>query len=618
MTSFVAPLIAYFVIIVGFIIYLVMASMTDTKDRDENTYVTWLNPADPVHPSHGVSIVSFTVANCNQFYTNFDFYIKLRGTLGDSPLILYRDYDEAIYEGKRFNFGIHLPIVIGSVYAMDIIFNHPQALDEEYLVTLTDFEVRDAWWIPWADVGKPKHEYENTFTFTARSTSCRIDLLYTKQKFGYKQMHYLWGALQENRLPWGNIARLDTVMTMMIDNLFVCFLILIFNHFDWLEAPATITIMYADSFSTVMMAMLRALLMAEACCLIDSLFSPVLWRLLQKAGGKGITAQINVYYHDEDEIELYPSTATQVIIRTIECCSIGMGYSTAVARKMRVEPLPTNCVPGELVPQSIAYIRTKMTRLTQDPASLNGKASSNINRMQTSRPTKSDRGAGNKVSGMRFTAENVEQYDDKVYHNTVVCEVYRASTGAAWGNEGNDGLADSASVAEMIFHFSDEGMKDRTPQEWAMASGLKNFKQKGLQGLGKHGADAFKNEKDGMHWFGRRSTVARGHSVADSTKGRFTFIDNFRRAPRATAHQPTSRQTNWDGVNAWKAKKAAKFDEEEHFYEEIDPSKQMRRRSSMKQGRSSTAGRKSTRFSDAGIGVGPIFWVLFGFLGPGF
>jgi len=239
-----------------------------------------------------------------------------------------------------------------------------------------------------------------------------------------------------------------------------------------------------------------------------------------------------------------------------------------------VEPLPTNCLTAEINPQTVTYVRTKMTRLTQDPETLNGKISTNINRMQTSRPTKSDRGAGNKISGMRFTAENVEQYDDKVYHNTVVCELYRASTGSQWGIGDGDGLVDNQSVAEMIFHFSDDGLKDRTPQEWAMASHLRGFKQKGLQGIKKNP----KEDEDG-HWFGRRSTINR--TISKAPQERFTFMDKLRRAPRATAFQSTTRrQTNWDNVNAWKAKQKTKI-VDENEYDDVPRKSSIRKRKSM-------------------------------------
>jgi len=35
-------------------------------------------------------------------------------------------------------------------------WSHPMAVDEKYLITIEDIEFRDAWWVPWADVGKPK------------------------------------------------------------------------------------------------------------------------------------------------------------------------------------------------------------------------------------------------------------------------------------------------------------------------------------------------------------------------------------------------------------------------------------------------------------------------------
>lgn len=550
--GFFIPLILIILVFIFHIVYMILASFVDARDRDEITRVNWLNPTDPVHPSHAVYIVSFKVENTTDIYTNFDMYIRLRGVLGDSPLILYRDFEENLHAGASFNFGVHLPTLIGPIFAIDLVFDHPSALDEEYLITLHDFQVRDAWWVPWADVGTPKFAFANTFTFTARSASIRIDLEYHKQKFGYKQIHYLWGYNDENRLPWSNMSKLDTVLTMTVDLLTVFLIAILLNFFE-INAMSANDTLFSNQVSGIATAIGISLLTAEAAGLACSFFSVLWWRIFQKLGGKGIDAQVNVIYDEEEEIDLYPSTATQLMMRTIECTSMGKGYSTAVARKMRVEPLPTNCSSAEINPQTVTYVRTKMTRLTQDPTTLKGRISTNINRMQTCRPTKSDRGTGNKISGMRFTSENTEQYQDKIFHNNVVCELYRASTGAKWGTtEDGDGLADSASVAEMIFHFSDDGFKDKTPQEWAMHSQLRGHKQKGLQGLSMAEGGKNRMNNDDEHWFGRRSTVARRQSTPgahgrETVHNRFTFFDNFRRAPRMTTMQPTTFSQNQSG-----------------------------------------------------------------------
>ena len=109
--------------------------------------------------------------------------------------------------GVRFNFGIHLPIIIGPVYAIDICVDHPMALDEEYLITISNLEVRDAWWVPWADIGQPSgFGPDHSITLTARSTSHRINFDYNKQKIGFRQLNYLNGCSPEHRIPWSNFA----------------------------------------------------------------------------------------------------------------------------------------------------------------------------------------------------------------------------------------------------------------------------------------------------------------------------------------------------------------------------------------------------------------------------
>ena len=195
----------------------------DTEDLQKSEIV-WLSPDNTIYPSHAVFILSFDVRDCTEMYSNLDLYVRLRGTLGDSPMFLYRDYEENLSEGARFNFGIHLPIKIGAVHAMDIIFDHPMAVDEEYLITIEDIEFRDAWWVPWADVGKPKDTFASSFTLTARSTSVRIDLSYSKQKYGYNNLHYVKSADFEHRKPWANLSRFDTCLTMTIDTAFATLL----------------------------------------------------------------------------------------------------------------------------------------------------------------------------------------------------------------------------------------------------------------------------------------------------------------------------------------------------------------------------------------------------------
>ena len=62
---------------------------------------------------------------------------------------------------------------------------------------------------------------------------------------------------------------------------------------------------------------------------------------------------------------------------------------------------------------------------------------------------------------MRFASRNVEQIDNKVFDNIVVCEVYRSTHGSEWGMGQDDG-DDSGSLAELIMKFSDDGLKDKT------------------------------------------------------------------------------------------------------------------------------------------------------------
>ena len=189
---------------------------------------------------------------------------------------------------------------------------------------------------------------------------------------------------------------------MLIDILFAFMVAAIFNNLNIISAPNHLEFSsFLNGTATtgdIANCGLSGLLLAQLSCLIISPFSVIWWRILQRVGGKGIDGQINVW--DEDNEEFFQTNANNILVRTIECSSLHKGYSTAVARKMRVEPLPTNCVTAEINPQTVAYVRTKMTRLSQDPATNQGRASTTIHRMQSSRPTKCTKGSKGRISGM--------------------------------------------------------------------------------------------------------------------------------------------------------------------------------------------------------------------------
>ena len=76
---------------------------------------------------------------------------------------------------------------------------------------------------------------------------------------------------------------------------------------------------------------------------------------------------------------------------------------------------------------------------------------------------------------MRFEARNIEQWDEKVFENEVVAEVYRAAYGSKYQNKARDEANpdDAASIAELVFHFSEDGLRDKTGKDWAMESKLR-------------------------------------------------------------------------------------------------------------------------------------------------
>ena len=118
---------------------------------------------------------------------------------------------------------------------------------------------------------------------------------------------------------------------------------------------------------------------------------------------------------------------------------------------------------------------------------------------------------------------------------------------------GDDDGDEGGSIAEIVFHFGEENLKDRTPHQWAIENKGHNDK--------KH---------IGNHWFGRKSSVRRP-SFHNSAINRKTlagsWLDHLRMAPRATMHQNSDQLNNIKNLNhnAFHDHFKTKFNEKDEF-----------------------------------------------------
>ena len=73
-----------------------------------------------------------------------DIYIRLRGFENDSPLILFRDFENRMKEDLKLNLIFSIENDIGAVLQIDFVMDVPDMEDDIMVASLTEVELRNA------------------------------------------------------------------------------------------------------------------------------------------------------------------------------------------------------------------------------------------------------------------------------------------------------------------------------------------------------------------------------------------------------------------------------------------------------------------------------------------
>ena len=95
------------------VIFYIIAHWIELKDLRATSQTLLLD--EPVNRSHKTYIVSFSLRGMPKTKVPTDVYIRLRGSVEDSPLIVYRDFDAVLIEDRKLNLVVSLKDDIGPV-----------------------------------------------------------------------------------------------------------------------------------------------------------------------------------------------------------------------------------------------------------------------------------------------------------------------------------------------------------------------------------------------------------------------------------------------------------------------------------------------------------------------
>lgn len=84
-------------------------------------------PANILHDSY---VLSFKLSNLVASATPVDVYVRLRGFENDSPLLLFRDFDNRVKEDLKLNLVFTLTEDIGAILQVDIAMDVPDVEDD--------------------------------------------------------------------------------------------------------------------------------------------------------------------------------------------------------------------------------------------------------------------------------------------------------------------------------------------------------------------------------------------------------------------------------------------------------------------------------------------------------
>ena len=95
-------------------------------------------PCNILHESYGLSC---KVSNLVVSQAPIDIYIRLRGFENDSPLILFRDFENRMKEDLKLNLIFSIENDIGAVLQIDFVMDVPDMEDDIMVASLTEVEL---------------------------------------------------------------------------------------------------------------------------------------------------------------------------------------------------------------------------------------------------------------------------------------------------------------------------------------------------------------------------------------------------------------------------------------------------------------------------------------------
>ena len=97
---------------------------------------------EPCNILHESYVLSCKVSNLVVSQAPIDIYIRLRGFENDSPLILFRDFENRMKEDLKLNLIFSIENDIGAVLQIDFVMDVPDMEDDIMVASLTDVELR--------------------------------------------------------------------------------------------------------------------------------------------------------------------------------------------------------------------------------------------------------------------------------------------------------------------------------------------------------------------------------------------------------------------------------------------------------------------------------------------
>ena len=157
---------------------------------------------EPCNILHESYVLSCKVSNLVASQAPIDIYIRLRGFENDSPLILFRDFENRMKEDLKLNLIFSIENDIGAVLQIDFVMDVPDMEDDIMVASLTEVELRNAMRVSEDQVARGAID-QNIF-ISNRGTAARIDMEYENQEKSFSNF-YLPIAIR-NRDIWGHFS----------------------------------------------------------------------------------------------------------------------------------------------------------------------------------------------------------------------------------------------------------------------------------------------------------------------------------------------------------------------------------------------------------------------------